>query len=107
MIMANSKKNYKGETKDSNKKGKWKKEQERNHKNFKSMIFVWMSCTYTYEIAEKFPKEHFEGNMTMSTIITLWECCSQGVRPLPLSPLAVTSCHAYPLSSSAPNGGCR
>ncbi len=25
-------------------------------KNFKSMIFLWMSCTYTYEIAEKFPK---------------------------------------------------
>lgn len=52
----NLKKIYKGETKDSNKKGKWKKEQERNHENFKSMIFWWMSCTYTYEIAEKFPK---------------------------------------------------
>ncbi len=38
------------------KQGKWKKEQERDHENFKSMIFWWMSCTYTYEIAEKFPK---------------------------------------------------
>jgi len=36
-----------------------------------------------------------------------YESCSQSVRPSPASQIAVTSCHDYPLTSSAPDGGCR
>ncbi len=45
-------------------------------------------------------------NTTMSAVIP-HESRSQSDRPSPSSRTAVTSCHDYPLSSSAPNSGCR
>jgi ArsR family metal-binding transcriptional regulator len=51
-----------------------------------------------YEIAEKSlqgksTKQQFEGNTTMSAVIT--ESRSQSVRPSPSSQLTVTSCHDF------------
>jgi hypothetical protein len=35
--------------------------------------FSIIGSTLIYEIAEKSPRKQFEGSMTMSTAITLWE----------------------------------
>ncbi len=60
---------------------------------------------HIYEIAEKPPLQHFEGNTTMSVVLTLWELLIS-VRPSPSSWIAVTSSHDYPLNLSASNSGC-
>ncbi len=76
---------------------------------------------YIYEIAEKTPQQHLEGQPTVNsskpnynrTSIhesshNLMSCHSQSVEPSPLSWIAVMSCHDIRLTfSSAPNGGCR
>jgi hypothetical protein len=56
------------------------------------------------QITEKFP-QHFEGNMTISTVITC-ESYSQSVRPSHMSWIAVTSCHDYPPTLSAHDSRC-
>jgi hypothetical protein len=79
------------------------------------------SLMYNYEIAEKNPQQHLEGQPSVSsskpnynrTSIhesshNLMSCHSQSVGPSPLSWTTVMSCHDFRLTfSSAPNGGCR
>ncbi len=57
-------------------------------------------------IAEISPQHHFAGNMTASAVLTLGEVLTM-LDPSPSSPETVTSCHDYPLISSAPDSGCR
>lgn len=57
-------------------------------------------------IAETSPQHHFAGNMTASAVLTLGEVLTM-LDPSPSSPETVTSCHDYPLISSAPDSGCR
>jgi hypothetical protein len=57
-------------------------------------------------IAGKSPQHRFAGNMTASAVLTLGEVLTM-LDPSPSSPEIVTSCHDYPLISSAPDNGCR
>jgi hypothetical protein len=63
--------------------------------------------THTYEIAEKPPQQQFEGNITLSAVIKPYDSGSQNVRlsPSSSSQIAMMSCHDYPLTAPAPNGG--
>jgi hypothetical protein len=56
---------------------------------------------YISKIAEKSPQQQFEGDRTISAVITLWESFTKS----PSSQIAVTSCHDYPLTSFLPMVG--
>jgi hypothetical protein len=60
---------------------------------------------HIYEIAEKFPHQQFEGNMITIAVLKLTRVTSQSVRKPPLSQIAATRCHDYPLTSFTPEKG--
>jgi hypothetical protein len=70
------------------------------------LMYSLKPTIYLWDCREKYP-QHFHDNTTMSVVKTLWELLTKCVWPSPSSQITVTSCHDYPMTSSAPNTGCR
>jgi hypothetical protein len=75
-----------------------------------SPYFSWMNPQNWKHTSMKLQRNLHKSNLRVALQwVQPWpyESCSQSVRPSRSSQIAVTSCHDYALTSSAPNGGFR
>jgi hypothetical protein len=62
---------------------------------------------HIYEIAEKYPQQQFEVNMTLSSVITLWVSLTKCQTFTFITNSSNHSSHDYLLPSLAPYSACR
>jgi hypothetical protein len=72
-----------------------------------SCTHILQTLTHIYEIGEKSPQQLEDNNNECDHNNLVMVAHKVMDHHLPSSQTAVTSCHDHPLTSSAPEGGCR